>query len=394
MMTQQPALIVVGSRFRRLSIVAALAAALTVTNVLAQPPVVAGSAVSVNSAEALDQLVGRIALYPDELIAIVLPAATNPLQLVQADRFLDKRKTDPKLPIDDKWDDPVKSLLNYPEILKHMSNDLDWTSALGEAVVKDQGAVLDAIQTFRRKTHAVGNLKSDEKQVIVVEKEVITIVPADPQVIYVPQYNPSTVVVSGAYSSYGYYPAPYPVYSYPYPPGAALATGLIWGAAIGAAWSGNHYATHYGGYGGSANINVNRNINRSVSVSQLPARGGSASTQWKPGRQPGQVSNTVGRMPSGRVGDARPGGTSALGPRPSTPPSGSGAFHANTSGRQAQLDSSRGAASRNAMSGASHRQAPAASARQAPTGARNAGGGGTRGGGARGGGGGRGGAHR
>ena len=176
---------------------------------------------------------------------------------MQADRYLDKRKADPKLPVDDKWDDAVKSLLNYPDVVKKMSADLDWTSALGEAVVADQGAVLDAIQSFRRRAQAAGNLKSDGKQVVTAQQEVITIAPADPQVIYVPQYSPATVVVAGA-PAYGYYPTPYPSYYYPYPPGAALAAGVIWGAAIGAAWSGNHYGTNYSG---NANINVNRNTN-------------------------------------------------------------------------------------------------------------------------------------
>ncbi len=67
---------------------------------------------------------------------------------MQADRYLDKRKADPKLPVDDKWDDAVKSLLNYPDVVKMMSADLDWTSALGEAVVADQGEVLEAIQSL------------------------------------------------------------------------------------------------------------------------------------------------------------------------------------------------------------------------------------------------------
>ena len=89
-------------------------------------------------------LVARIALYPDDLVAIILPASTNPLQIVQAERFLAKRKTDPKAPIDEKWDDSVKSLVNYPEVITMMSGDLDWTAALGEAVVADQGAVLEA----------------------------------------------------------------------------------------------------------------------------------------------------------------------------------------------------------------------------------------------------------
>ena len=110
------------------------------------------------------------------------PARRRPIRcrLVQADRFLDKRKSDPKLPIDEKWDDSVKALVNYPDVVKMMSGDLDWTSALGEAVVADQGAVLEAIQAFRRRTQAAGNLKSNDKQVVEVEKEVIKIVPAEP----------------------------------------------------------------------------------------------------------------------------------------------------------------------------------------------------------------------
>jgi hypothetical protein len=234
-----------GHAFRLATIAAFLAVMFAPTAQAQAPAATASVAAAPNPAE-LEKLVDRIALYPDDLVTIILPASTSPLQIVQADRYLEKRKKDPKLPLDDKWDDPVKSLLNYPEVVKMMSNDLDWTSALGEAVVANQGAVLEAVQAFRRKTQAAGNLKSDAKQVVVVEKEIIKIVPADPQVIYVPQYNPSTVVVYGGYSSWGYYPAPYPVYYYPYPPGAALATGLIWGAAIGAAWSGNHY-----GWGGN-----------------------------------------------------------------------------------------------------------------------------------------------
>ena len=106
---------------------------------IAQAPAGAGGAAPPASANDLSTLVGPIALYPDDLVAIILPASTNPLQLVQADRFLARRKTDPKLPVDDKWDDAVKSLLNYPDVVKNMSADLDWTSALGEAVVTEIG---------------------------------------------------------------------------------------------------------------------------------------------------------------------------------------------------------------------------------------------------------------
>jgi hypothetical protein len=320
-------------------------------NVPAQTPAAPGGAAPERSAEELEKLVGRIALYPDDLVAIILPAATNPLQLVQADRFLDKRKADPKLKLDEKWDDAVKSLLNYPEIVKSMSADLDWTSELGEAVVEDQGDVLEAIQVFRRKTQAAGNLKTDAKQTVVVEKEVIKIVPSDPQVIYVPQYNPTTVVVYGGYSSWGYYPAPYPVYYYPYPPGAALATGLIWGAAVTAVWRGGHYAAHYGGHGNN-NININRNTNINTgnintgNRNQSGAGGGAGGSQWKSNKQAGQVNGSVGK--TNRSGSGA--GYSGSG-RASTQSAGGGALSGGSaSGRQAQMDSSRGASSRSSSS--------------------------------------------
>jgi hypothetical protein len=124
--------------------------------------------------------------------------------------------------------------------------------------VANQSAVLEAVQSFRRKAQSAGNLKSDTKTVVVVEKEIIKIEPADPQVIYVPQYNPSTVVVYGT-PYWGYYPAPYPSYYYPYAAGATFAAGLIWGAAISPHGAANHYAAHYGG--GNNNININRNTN-------------------------------------------------------------------------------------------------------------------------------------
>ena len=299
----------------------------------AQAPAASGDAPPpAATPEELERLVGPIALFPDDLVAIILPASTNPLQLVQADRYLEKRKADPKLPIDDRMDDAVKSLLNYPEVVKKMSTDLDWTADLGEAVVADQGGVLDAIQAFRRKSQAAGNLKTDDKQVITVEKEVVKIVPANPEVIYVPQYNPTTVVVASSVPVYGYYAAPYPSYYYPYAPGAALAAGVIWGAAIGAAWSGNRY-----GWGGGNDININRNTNISTGGNTINRGGASASqrpaggnTAWKSDKRPGQVSGSTGRAPgTGRVGDSNfggggRGGDSFGGGRASTQPAGGG----------------------------------------------------------------------
>jgi len=363
---------------------AACAALICAPLAAAQAPAASGNVAEAPSPEELDKLVGPIALYPDDLVAVILPASTNPLQIVQADRFLEKRKKDPKVPIDDSWDDSVKTLVNYPEVVKKMSADLDWTSELGEAVVADQKAVFDAVQAFRRKAQAAGNLKSDGKQVVEVEKEIIKIVPADPQVIYVPQYNPSSVVVYSAAPVYGYYPAPYPSYYYPYAPGAALATGLIWGAAIGAAWSGGRY-----GWGGNNEININRNtnintgdINRGDRGQQRSSQGGNSA--WKSDKKPGQVKSGAGRpsQTSARAGDSRPGGGAggagggggarasqtgggfgqgAGGGRPggastsgaATRSGGGGggsAFGGYGSGSSARADSSRGASSRSSMS--------------------------------------------
>jgi Protein of unknown function (DUF3300) len=404
--------------FAALSALATCVALIAAPLAAAQAPAASGNTAEAPSPAELEKLVGPIALYPDDLVAIILPASTNPLQLVQADRFLEKRKADPKLAIDDKWDDSVKSLVNYPEVIKQMSADLDWTADLGEAVVADQGAVLDAVQAFRRKAQAAKNLKSDDKQTVVVEKEVIKIIPADPQVIYVPQYNPSTVVVYSSTPVYGYWPAPYPSYYYPYPPGAALATGLIWGAAIGAAWNGGHWNTNWGGGNNSNNnITINRNTNINTGnintgninrPSQQPAGGGTA---WKSNKSPGQVSSGAGRSATtGRVGEGRPGGAGGgAGARPSQTAGGMGqgagasraggvsasgaatrsgggggggggrdAFGGYGSGNGARADSSRGAASRTSMSsqGGGRSSAGASGARAGGGGARGGGGGG------------------
>jgi len=398
-----------------LAVLTGLVSLVFALNVVAQAPAAPGGVAPPPSAEELDKLVGPIALYPDDLIAIILPASTFPIEIVQADRFLDKRKSDPKLAINENWDDSVKALVNYPDIVKKMSTDLDWTTDLGEAVVTDQKGVMEAIQVFRRKAQSVGNLKSDAKQTVVVEKEIIQIVPANPEVIYVPQYNPTTVVVSGGYSGWGYWPTPYPVYYYPYPPGAAFATGLIWGAAIGAAWNGGRWNTNWGG--NDININRNTNINtgninrgniNSGNVNRPSQGAGSGGTAWKSNKQPGQVSTGAARPSNtSRVGDSRPGGggvggggmgggaASRAGSASASPrdsygggsanrggsasanrggSGGNNAFGGYGSGSSARSDSSRGASSRSSMGGGG---------RPAGGGGRGGGGGG-RGGGGRG----------
>ncbi len=178
----------------------------------------------------LETLVGPIALYPDDLIAVVLPASTFPLQVVQAARYLEARESNPELEPDAAWDDSIVALLNYPEALTLLNDDLDWTYELGEAVVYQQGDVLNAVQAFRGLAQDAGNLATDERQVVAVEDDgAITISPADPEVVYVPYYDPAHVVVHQHVPVYHYYPYGYPVYYYPYPTGYSFRAGLFWG---------------------------------------------------------------------------------------------------------------------------------------------------------------------
>jgi hypothetical protein len=180
------------------------------------------------SAEEIRELVAPVALYPDELLAVVLPATTNPLQIVQAQRYLDKRQTDQSLKPDQAWDPSILALLNYPDVVAKMNDDLEWTENLGTAVIDQQADVMDAIQQIRAEANAAGYLQTNEKQVVVQEKETIVIQSADPEVVYVPTYDPQAVVVQN-YAAY-----PPPVYSNPYPYYYSPAATFFAGAVVGA----------------------------------------------------------------------------------------------------------------------------------------------------------------
>lgn len=181
------------------------------------------------SAAELEELVGPIALYPDDLLAIVLPASTYPLQLVQADRFLQDVEDDSQLEPDESWDDSIVALLNYPEAIELMTRDLDKTWRLGEAVVAQQADVIAAIESFRDKAYAAGNLQSDTRQTVAENDGVIEITPVEEDVIYVPYYEPEEVVVYQPRPVYYYYPRAYPLYYYPYPYGYRFSYGFFWG---------------------------------------------------------------------------------------------------------------------------------------------------------------------
>lgn len=200
------------------------------------------------AAAELAELVGPIALYPDDLLSIVLAASTYPLQIVQASRFLQQRERDADLQPDADWDNSVVALLNYPEALALLNDDLDWTWKLGQAVLVQQEEVLAAVGDFRQRARVAGNLESDERQVVeVVDDGAIEIKPADPEVIYVPYYEPSRVTVYHDYPVYHYYPRPYPVYYYPYPAGYRFSAGYFWGvtSAFSIGWSSHRLHMHH-----------------------------------------------------------------------------------------------------------------------------------------------------
>ena len=204
-------------------------------------------------AEALETLVAPVALYPDDLLAVVLPASTYPLQVVLAARFLETGQEsadgDAMQPSEE-WDDAVVALLNYPEVVALMDGNLEWTRRLGEAVIVQEEDVIAAISAFREQAKEAGNLESDGKQEVAVnESGAIEIKPAVPDEIYVPYYEPEEVVVRQPVRVYHYYPRSYPVYYYPYHQGYSFAHGPFWGvtSAFSIGWhTRNVHVHHYG----------------------------------------------------------------------------------------------------------------------------------------------------
>jgi hypothetical protein len=229
---------------------------------LAQTAGTSASAQAPLSQEKLDSLLAPIALYPDELLAQTLMASTYPLDVVAAARFVKENrdlKGDAldKAVLEKNWDPSVQSLTAYPQVLEMMNDKLDWTQELGDAFLADEKRVLQTVQGLRQKADAQGNLKSNEQQKVIKEQQTIIIEPAQPDVVYVPSYNPT--VVYGSWWAPAYPPYYYPPPPYYYPPGGYLAAGLI-GFGIGVAIANNHWGwgnCNWGG--GNIDIDVNRN---------------------------------------------------------------------------------------------------------------------------------------
>ncbi len=204
------------------------------------------------SQEQLDRLLAPVALYPDSLLTQIFMASTYPLEVVKAMNWLKQNKNLKGSALSaalekQGWDPSVKSLVNFPQVLQMMTDQIDWTQKLGDAFLAQQKDVMETVQKLRKKAQDQGSLKTTKEQKVTVQKDtqVIVIEPANPQVIYVPTYDP--VVVYGAW----WYPVP-PVYLYPPPPPGYTAFTFATGVAVGVAWS---YAWGYPNWhGGSINV--------------------------------------------------------------------------------------------------------------------------------------------
>ena len=249
------------------------------TSAAAAPPPAAGVK---KSAAELEKLVERIALHPDPLIAILLPASAYPLEIVQAARFVKDTNNIPKVD-DQAWDDNVKEVAKFPDLIAMMDKDLPWTMELGDAFINQPKEVMDAVQALRGKAQKAGNLKTSEHQIVSVTnivvmqtnvtevtqvtKELVEVAPANPQVVYVPTYPPAV-----------YYPPPaYAVAA----PLISFGVGMAWGAILA-----NNCNWGHGSVDVDVNRNVNRNTNRNTDRSRNTDRAGNrsggGSKQWQP----------------------------------------------------------------------------------------------------------------
>ena len=233
----------------------------------------------------LDSLVAPIALYPDPMMSQVLIASTYPLEIIQLQQWLGQHKGLNEKQLADAvqkqgWDPSIQALAGLPEVVKLLSENIKWTTDLGNAFLAQQEDVMIAVQRMRKKAQENGNLKSSEQQKVEVKtvesKQVIVIEQANPEVVYVPSYNPT--VVYGA-----------PVYAYPpiaYPPpgyyaagmaisfGVGVAMGAMWGGGwcCGSGWGNNNVTINNNFVNNSNRQNIN-NANRGNRPSNQPARG-------------------------------------------------------------------------------------------------------------------------
>src|SRR6266849_611539 len=247
----------------------------------AEPP---GLPPGAATAQELQELVSPIALYPDVLVAQILAASTYPPQVEEANQWL---KEHPNLSGNQlaagansqPWDPSVKSLTQFPPVLQTMSDSLAWTSALGETYYNQPADVLNAIQTLRKLALDAGTLKSTEQQQVEVQaapstenqgagqpgqNQTIIIQPAQPNVVYVPSYNPATVYGAPVQSPPGYTGGQVAAASL-----LSFGVGMLLGAAINN--NNNHWNTNW--HGGTVVYNRNVYVSSSTVVARPPYYG-------------------------------------------------------------------------------------------------------------------------
>ena len=323
----------------------------------------------------LDSLVAPIALYPDPLLAQTLAASTYPLEVIQLQQWMEKNKNLQGKALADAvakqpWDPSVQGLVEFPDVVQRMAGNIQWTTDLGNAFLAQQSDVMDAVQRMRAKAQGTGNLKTSAQSVVKTEtvpsgKQVIEIQQANPDVIYVPSYDPTVV--------YGPPPPAYPYYPYTYP-GYVPGTALMWGAGIAlgaAAWG--TWGGHWGNCdwnGGNVKINNNYNYNKNNNFNRNVSRQGQGNWQHNPqhrGNAPygdrGTANKFGGNNRQQPGGGNRPGGGAGVGNRP-----GGGAGAGNRPGGGAGAGNRPGSGA-----GAGNRPGGGAGAGNRPGGGANAG---------------------
>jgi hypothetical protein len=309
------------------------------------------------SPEQLDQMLGPIALYPDPLVALILPASTVPSDLTQAASYL-AGNGDPAGIDAQSWDPSVKGLAHYPSVLQWLGGNLDWTQALGAAFAQQPADVMKSIQQLRAQAVAAGTLVSTPQQQIVTEGDDIRIVPTQADVLYVPEYDPDAVY--GAPEGDG---GPYVTFSTGYRVGAWLGYECDWddyGVWVAPWQPGWAYRRDWrGGVGGRAwrpdparVRGVVRNFYRPEAAPPRPCLiGGARAVVTRPGAAPRAALPAARPDYRGRSGAEAPRAPAAPAPRT--------VFGGYNRGTETRSFSERGQASRQAPVRSSPRAAPA-----------------------------------
>jgi hypothetical protein len=311
-------------------------------------PVAANEAAPPIPADQLDSLVAPIALYPDPLLAQTLAASTYPLEVIQLEQWYANNKYLKDKALADAvakqpWDPSVQAMAAFPDVVQRMAGNIQWTTDLGNAFLAQQADVMDAVQRMRAKAQGTGNLTSNAQQKVETQsveggKQVIVVEQANPDVVYVPSYDPQMV--------YGAPPPAYPYYPYSYPGyyagmGLAFGTGLV----LGGAWANNNWGNCNWNHG-DININNNNNFNRNVNRNVNRGTGTGQGDTWQHNAQHRgnapygnrQTANKYGGTARGESGALRAGarGSGGAGARPTSGagarPGGSGVGGSNRPG--------------------------------------------------------------